>query len=54
MVIADDMLDTDELWVWDNGRGQTGLAVVRDGNMKISWSCPVDLSTRQKTQNKTE
>ena len=34
--------DDDEIWEWDVGRGITGLAIVRDGAIKTSWTAPLE------------
>jgi hypothetical protein len=41
MFIETEMNEGDELWDWDAGDGQTGLAIVRDGKVRASWSAPI-------------
>ncbi len=41
MIAIEDFMPGDEIWEWDNGRGQTGLSIVRDGQTKTSWASPI-------------
>ena len=41
LAINGELKDDDEIWEWDAGRGSTGLAIVREGKMRTSWSAPI-------------
>lgn len=32
----------DEIWEWDAGDGDSGLAIVRDGKMTTAWRAPIE------------
>jgi hypothetical protein len=36
-----DMKEGDELWEWDAGDGETGLAIIRGGNVVASQIAPI-------------